>query len=94
MTPSGTAGPPALSVTVALDANSVPTNRISATGVGYHYNGNQTAGFGGLSGGLFLTYDAANRLSTVGGSQSAAYAYDSDNPRIYSRNASGNERWN
>jgi hypothetical protein len=90
MTPSGTAGPPALSVTVALDANSVPTNRISATAVGYDYNGNQTAGFGGLS----LTYDAANRLSTVGGSQSAAYAYDSDNLRIYSRNASGNERWN
>jgi hypothetical protein len=58
--------------------------------VGYDYNGNQTAGFGGLS----LTYDAANRLSTVGGSQSAAYAYDSDNLRIYSRNASGNERWN
>jgi hypothetical protein len=63
MTPTGTAGPSALSVTVALDANSVPTNRISATAVGYDYNGNQTAGFGGLS----LTYDETNRLSAVGG---------------------------
>jgi RHS repeat-associated protein len=87
MSPTGTAGAPALSVTVALDANGDPTNQISATGVAYDNNGNQTAGFGGLS----LTYDAANRLSAVAGSQSAAYAYDTDNRRIYSRDASGNE---
>jgi RHS repeat-associated protein len=87
MSPSGTAGAPALSVTVALDANGNPTNRISATGVGYDNNGNQTAGFGGLS----LTYDAANRLSAVGGSQSAAYAYGPDNRRIYHRDANNNE---
>ncbi len=35
-------------------SNNVPTNRISATGVAYDNNGNQTAGFGGLT----LTYDA------------------------------------
>jgi YD repeat-containing protein len=87
MSPSGTAGAPALSVTVALDANGNPTNRISATGAAYDNNGNQTAGFGGLS----LTYDAANRISAVGGSQSAAYAYDSDNRRIYHRDANNNE---
>jgi hypothetical protein len=48
----------------------------------YDNNGNQTLGFGGLS----LSYDAANRISAVSGSQSAAYAYDSGNERIYSRN--------
>jgi RHS repeat-associated protein len=84
-TPSGSA--PTLGLTVALDANNVPTNRINATGVTYDNNGNQTLGFGGLS----LTYDAANRISAVGGIQTAAYAYDSDNRRIYSRNASGSE---
>ena len=87
MNPSGTAGAPALNVTVALDANGVPTNRIAATGVSYDNNGNQTAGFGGL----LMSYDAANRLAAVGGSQSAAYLYDPDNRRIYSRDASGNE---
>ena len=87
MAPTGTAGAPSLSLTVALDSNSVPTNRINATGVSYDNNGNQTAGFGGLS----LTYDKGNRVTAVGGSQSAAYAYDSDNRRIYSRDASGNE---
>jgi len=53
----------------------------------YDNNGNQTTGFVGLT----MTYDAANRMIAVGGSQSAAYAYDSDNRRIYSRNASGSE---
>ena len=87
MAPTGTAGAPSLSLSVALDSNNVPTNRINATGVSYDNNGNQTAGFGGLS----LTYDKGNRLTAVGGSQSAAYAYDSDNRRIYSRDAGGNE---
>ena len=87
MAPTGTAGAPSLSLSVALDANNVPTNRINATGVSYDNNGNQTAGFGGLS----LTYDKGNRVTAVGGSQSAAYAYDSDNRRIYSRDAGGNE---
>jgi RHS repeat-associated protein len=87
MNPSGTAGAPSLSLTVALDANNVPTNRINASGVTYDNNGNQTLGFGNLS----LTYDAANRISAVGGIQTAAYAYDSDNRRIYSRNANGIE---
>jgi RHS repeat-associated protein len=87
MHPTGTTGAPSLSLTVALDANNVPTNRINATGVTYDNNGNQTLGFGNLS----LTYDAANRVTAVGGSQTAAYAYDSDNRRIYSRNASGSE---
>jgi RHS repeat-associated protein len=76
---------PTLSLSLALDANNVPTNQI--VGVSYDNNGNQTSGFVGLS----MTYDAANRMIAVGGSQSAAYAYDSDNRRIYSRNASGSE---
>jgi len=63
MSPSGTAGAPSLSLTVALNSNNVPTNRINATGVSYDNNGNQTAGFGGLS----MTYDLANRVSAVGG---------------------------
>jgi YD repeat-containing protein len=87
MAPTGTAGAPSLSLSVALNSNNVPTNRISATGVMYDNNGNQTLGFGGLS----LSYDAANRVTTVSGSQSAAYAYDSGNHRIYTRNASGAE---
>ena len=65
----------------------MPTNRINAAGVSYDNNGNVTAGFAGLS----LTYDAANRPTAVGGSQSAAYAYDTSNQRIYSRNAGGAE---
>jgi RHS repeat-associated protein len=87
MSPTGTAGAPSLSVNVALDSNQVPTNRIAATGVSYDNNGNQTAGFGGL----LLSYDAANRVIAVGGSESASYAYDPDNRRIYSLDASGNE---
>jgi RHS repeat-associated protein len=87
MAPTGTAGAPSLSLTVAVNGNNVPTNRISATGVSYDNNGNQTAGFGGLS----MVYDAANRVARIAGSQSAAYGYDSDNRRIYSRNASGSE---
>ncbi len=76
---------PPLNLTVALDANNVPTNRISAAGVMYDNNGNQTQGFGGYA----FTYDAANRVTAVSGTGTAAYAYDSDNRRIYSRNASG-----
>jgi RHS repeat-associated protein len=87
MNPTGTAGAPALSLTVALDSNNVPTNRIAATGVSYDNNGNQTAGFGGL----LLGYDAANRVTGVGGSQGGTYAYDSDNRRIYRQDASGTE---
>jgi RHS repeat-associated protein len=85
MNPSGT-GAPTLSVNVALDANNVPTNRIAAQGVMYDNNGNQTQGFG-----LAMTYDVANRLSAVGNGTFSYYAYDSDNRRIYSRNASGSE---
>jgi RHS repeat-associated protein len=73
-------------VNVALDANNVPTNRIAAQGVMYDNNGNQTQGFG-----LAMTYDVANRLSAVGNGTFSYYAYDSDNRRIYSRNASGSE---
>jgi RHS repeat-associated protein len=88
MNPTGTAGAPSLNVSVALDANNVPTNRISATGVSYDNNGNQTLGFGGVH----LSYDAVNRVGTAMlGSQSYNYGYDSDNRRIYSRNASGTE---
>jgi RHS repeat-associated protein len=87
MNPTGTAGAPSLSLTVALDSNNVPTNRIAATGVSYDNNGNQTAGFGGL----LLGYDAANRVTGVGGSQGGTYAYDSDNRRIYRQDASGTE---
>jgi YD repeat-containing protein len=83
MAPTGTAGAPTLSLAVATTANSVPTNQI--LGVLYDNNGNQNTGFVGLT----MTYDAANRMIAVGGSQSAAYAYDSDNRRIYTRNASG-----
>jgi RHS repeat-associated protein len=85
MNPSGT-GAPTLSVNVALDSNNVPTNRIAAQGVMYDNNGNQTQGFG-----LAMTYDVANRLSAVGNGTFSYYAYDSDNRRIYSRNASGSE---
>jgi RHS repeat-associated protein len=87
MLPTGTAGAPSLNLTVALDANNVPTNRINATGVGYDANGNQTQGFAGYT----FTYDVANRITAVSGTRTAAYGYDSDNRRIYSRSASGAE---
>jgi RHS repeat-associated protein len=58
-----------------------------ATGVTYDNDGNQTAGFGGLT----FSYDAANRMTAVGGAASEAYAYDAQNLRVYSRNASGAE---
>ncbi len=87
MLPTGTAGAPSLNLTVALDANNVPTNRINATGVGYDANGNQTQGFAGYT----FTYDVANRVTAVSGTGTAAYGYDSDNRRIYSRSASGAE---
>ena len=79
MQPSGTAGAPAMSVTV-----DPATNRIWPTGVAYDNNGNMTQGFG-----LYFGYDAANRLTTTG---NATYAYDSDNRRIYFRDSSGNEK--
>ena len=87
MNPTGTAGAPSLGVTVALDSNNVPTNRIAATGVSYDNNGNQTAGLGGVG----LAYDVANRVSAVTGGQGPWYAYDSDNRRIYRQDASGTE---
>ena len=87
MLPTGTAGAPSLNLTVALDANNVPTNRINATGVGYDANGNQTQGFAGYT----FTYDVVNRVTAVSGTGTAAYGYDSDNRRIYSRSASGAE---
>ena len=82
MSPTG--GAPSLSLTLAVNSSGVPTNWINATGVQYDNNGNQTEGFGGLS----FTYDAANRITAVGGSQSATYAYDADNLRVYSLNGS------
>ena len=65
MNPSGSAGAPTLNVSVQVDGNNVPTNRITATGVTYDNNGNLTAGFGGMT----LYYDAANRVkqATLGG---------------------------
>ena len=77
---TGTAGAPNMNLTAALDSNGVPNNRINATGANYDNNGNQTAGFGGVS----LTYDAANRVSVAALSQSSTYAYDSGNQRVYS----------
>ena len=83
MNPSGTAqGMPSLNLTVALDANNVPNNRIAG---GSDNNGNQSGGVAGTS----LQYDVANRVSEVNGS--SYYGYDSDNRRIYYRNASGGE---
>jgi RHS repeat-associated protein len=88
MNPTGTAGAPSLNVSVALDANNVPTNRIQATGVSYDNNGNLAAGFGGVR----LFYDAANRVSPVQiNYQSYYYGYDTDNRRMYYRDPSGNE---
>ena len=84
---AGSGGPPSISLTAAVNASNVPTNQIQATGVTYDNNGNQTAGFGGLT----FSYDAANRMTAVGGSASEAYWYDSSNLRVYGRNASGAE---
>ena len=84
---AGSGGPPSISLTAVVNANNVPTNQIQATGVTYDNNGNQTAGFGGLT----FSYDAANRMVGVGGSAAEAYAYDSSNLRVYGRNASGAE---
>ncbi len=80
-------GPPSVNLTVQVDGNNVPTNRIVATGATYDNNGNQTAGFGGLT----FSYDRANRMVGVGGSAAESYWYDSSNLRVYSRNASGAE---
>ena len=84
---AGSGGPPSISLTAAVNASNVPTNQIQATGVTYDNNGNQTAGFGGLT----FSYDAANRMTAAGGSASQAYAYDAQNLRVYSRNSSGAE---
>jgi YD repeat-containing protein len=80
-------GPPSINLTVQVDGNNVPTNRIVATGVAYDNNGNLTAGFGGLT----FSYDKGNRMTAVGGGASEAYAYDAQNLRVYSRNGSGAE---
>jgi hypothetical protein len=83
MSPTGTAGAPSLSVTVGST-----TNRLATQGVVYDSNGNLTSGLGGLS----LVYDTDNRLAEVENSVGDYYyAYDSDNRRIYYRNASNNE---
>ena len=83
MNPSGTVtGTPSMSLTVGLDTNNVPTNRVA--GMSDH-NGNQSGGFAGTN----LIYDVANRVAEAQtGGQSAYYAYDSDNRRIYYRNGS------
>jgi RHS repeat-associated protein len=86
MQPTGTGGAPTLNVSVALDANNVPTNRINGGGAMYDNNGNQTGGFA-----LQMIYDLANRVSAVGNTYFSHYAYDSDNRRIYYLNTSGNE---
>jgi RHS repeat-associated protein len=83
MQPTGTAGAPSLSVTV--DAT---TNRLTASGAQYDKNGNLLTGFPGIE----LQYDTANRVSEVMESAgNSYYLYDSDNRRIYYRNASNSE---
>jgi len=85
MAPTGTAGAPSLSVTVALDANNVPTNRLVG---GSDANGNQNGGFPNTN----LVYDVANRVSEVENSNgNSYYEYDSDNRRIYYKNVAGAE---
>jgi len=80
MNPTG--GAPTLSVSVALDQNNVPNNRITASGVSYDNNGNLTLGFGNIG----PEYDAANRVSQVwmNGQPNTYYGYDPDNHRVYS----------
>ena len=87
MNPTGTTNAPAMSLTVALDANNVPTNRINAPSVTYDSSGNQTMGFF-----LTMNYDVANRVSSVTSSGSTTnYAYDSGNRRIYAGTVGGAE---
>jgi RHS repeat-associated protein len=83
MSPTGTAGAPSLSVMVGST-----TNRLTTQGAVYDNNRNLTSGLGGLS----LVYDTDNRLTEVENSVGDYYyAYDSDNHRIYYRNASNSE---
>ena len=86
MNPSGTAnGMPSIQLTMAVDANNVPNNRVTGWA---DANGNQTGGFAGTS----LIYDTANHVSQVqANSQNSYYWYDPDNRRIYYKNASGAE---
>jgi len=74
-----------MSVTVATDANQVPTNRLTG---GSDNNENQSGGFAGTS----LNYDVANRVASVQiNGQNSYYAYDTDNRRLYYRDTIGNE---
>jgi RHS repeat-associated protein len=86
MNPSGTAnGMPSMHLTMAVDANNVPNNRVTGWA---DANGNQTAGFAGTS----LIYDTANHVSQVqANGQNSYYWYDPDNRRIYYKNTSGAE---
>ena len=86
MNPSGTAnGMPSIQLTMAVDANNVPNNRVAGWA---DANGNQTGGFAGTS----LIYDTANHVAQVqANGQNSYYWYDPDNRRIYYKNASGVE---
>jgi RHS repeat-associated protein len=86
MNPSGTAnGMPSIQLTMAVDANNVPNNRVTGWA---DANGNQTAGFAGTS----LIYDTANHVSQVqANGQNSYYWYDPDNRRIYYKNAGSAE---
>jgi YD repeat-containing protein len=86
MNPSGTVtGVPSMNLSIAVDANNVPNNRIAGES---DNNGNQSAGFVGT----YLFYDAANRVSEVQSySKPYYYGYDADNRRVYSGDANGND---
>jgi RHS repeat-associated protein len=85
MNPTGTAsGMPSMNLSIALDANNVPNNRI--LGATYDQNGNLI-----VAAGVVYQYDVANRLSEVQTNGNYYYGYDSDNRRIYYRDNNNNE---
>src|ERR1017187_3682198 len=85
MNPTGTAsGMPSMNLSIALDANNVPNNRI--LGATYDQNGNLI-----VAAGVVNQYDVANRLSEGQTNGNNYYGYDSDNRRIYYRDNNNNE---
>ena len=86
MNPSGIlSGMPSIHLSIAVDANNVPNNRIAG---GSDNNGNQSAGFLGT----YLSYDVANRVSEVmSNSTPYHYDYDPDNRRVYYGDANGHD---
>ena len=77
-------GSPNFSQAISV-VNAQPTNQF--VGVPYDGNGNVTAY--GAPPAATLTYDVANRLTTVNSTN--AYAYDPANQRVYFRNSAGAE---